>query len=165
MEVRRFGPDPDVMPLEAAEAAQAIALPAWALQAAAPEAIQRFASPSRLGEEDVDPGPAPSPIGAAGGLGRYRRGDLIHRLLQLLPDLPVTERRDAATRMLAREPSLSDDQRVEIANAAFGVLDDPQFAAVFGSGSRAIDRHLAQIGRISVFDAVGRGPVGLEIDH
>ena len=152
MEVRRFGPDPDVMPLEAAEAAQAIALPAWALQAAAPEAIQRFASPSRLGEEDVDPGPAPSPIGAAGGLGRYRRGDLIHRLLQLLPDLPVTERRDAATRMLAREPSLSDDQRVEIANAAFGVLDDPQFAAVFGSGSRA---EAAIAGR-----APGLGPTG-----
>ena len=152
MDVRRFGPDPDVMPLETAEPAQPTVLPGWTLQAAAPEAIQRFASPSRLGEEDVDQGPAPSPIGAAGGLGRYRRGDLIHRLLQLLPDLPTADRRDAAARMLAREPSLGDDQRQEIADAAFGVLDDPQFAAVFGPGSRA---EAAIAGR-----APGLGPTG-----
>jgi ATP-dependent helicase/nuclease subunit A len=35
------------------------------------------------------------------------------------------------------ERDLSDDQRLEMATAAFGVLEDDRFAAVFGPGSRA----------------------------
>jgi ATP-dependent helicase/nuclease subunit A len=36
--------------------------------------------------EDEARGSAPSPLAAVSGLGRYRRGEIIHRLLQLLPD-------------------------------------------------------------------------------
>ena len=82
-------------------------------------------------------GPAPSPLAQAGGIGRFRRGDIIHRLLQLLPDFAPAERRAAAQRLLAREPGLSDEQRAEMAGAAFSVLDDPRFAEVFAPGSRA----------------------------
>jgi ATP-dependent helicase/nuclease subunit A len=152
MEVRRFGPDPEVAPAETAIETPQDALPAWALRPAAAEAVQRFASPSRLGEETPDAGSAPSPLAATGGLGRYRRGDLIHRLLQLLPDLAQDERADAAARMLAREPGLTDDQRAEIVGAALGVLGDDRFAAVFGPGSRA---EAAVAGR-----APGLGPTG-----
>jgi len=53
----------------------------------APDAFARYASPSDLGEGAVVA--APSPLAARGGLGRFRRGDLIHRLLQLLPDIAV----------------------------------------------------------------------------
>src|SRR5690606_647218 len=42
----------------------------------------------------------------------------------------------AAERLLAKE-ALTDSQRAEMAAAAFAVLDDPQFAEVFGPGSRA----------------------------
>jgi ATP-dependent helicase/nuclease subunit A len=80
---------------------------------------------------------AASPLAAAGGLGRFRRGDLIHRLLQLLPDLPLADRPEGARRLLAREPDLTDAQRAEMAAAALSVIDDPQFAGVFGEGSRA----------------------------
>ncbi|MDZ4363758.1 PD-(D/E)XK nuclease family protein, partial [Brevundimonas sp.] len=64
-------------------------------------------------------------------------GDLIHRLLERLPDLAPTTRHEAAVRMLARERGLSDEQRDEMIAAALGVLDDARFAPVFGPGSRA----------------------------
>jgi ATP-dependent helicase/nuclease subunit A len=134
---RRFGPDPERRTPHAPNTAAASTLPAWATARAAPEAALRYASPSRLGDEDADAGLAPSPLAEAGGLGRYRRGDLIHRLLQLLPDLAPAERWVAAARLLSRERDLTEAQRAEMAQAALGVLNDPQFAAVFGPGSRA----------------------------
>jgi ATP-dependent helicase/nuclease subunit A len=76
-------------------------------------------------------------LAATGGLGRFRRGDLIHRLLERLPEIDPAERPDAAVRMLARERGLDDDQRAEMITAAFGVLTDDRFAPVFGAGSRA----------------------------
>ncbi len=95
----------------------------------------RYAAPSTL--EDEARGSAPSPLAQVSGLGRYRRGEIIHRLLQLLPDLEPATRRTAAGRLLAAERDLTDDQRAEMASAAFGVLEDDRFAAVFGPGSRA----------------------------
>jgi ATP-dependent helicase/nuclease subunit A len=80
--------------------------------------------------------PSPSPLAEQDGLGRYRRGLLIHRLLQLLPDLPDHAQPDAAARMLAREADLTPAQRTEMAAAALAVLSDDRFAAVFGPGSR-----------------------------
>jgi len=110
-------------------------LPGWARTTAPPEAFARYASPSDLGEGAVVA--APSPLAAAGGLGRFRRGDLIHRLLQLLPDLPAGGREDGAAKILAREADLTDAQRAEMTAAALSVLTDPAFAEVFGPGSRA----------------------------
>jgi ATP-dependent helicase/nuclease subunit A len=46
-------------------------------------------------------------------------------------------RRTAAGRLLAAERDLTDEQREEMAAAAFGVLEDDRFADVFGLGSRA----------------------------
>ena len=152
MEVRRFGPDPHIAPPEDEVLMQDTPLPPWAARPASAETLQRFASPSRLGEEAGDAGSAPSPLQASGGLGRFRRGDLIHRLLQRLPDLADGEREDAAARLLSREPGLTGDQRAEIVAAALGVLTDDRFAAVFGPGSRA---EAAIAGR-----APGLGPTG-----
>jgi ATP-dependent helicase/nuclease subunit A len=67
---------------------------------------------------------------------RYRRGSLIHRLLQLLPDLPPAERAAGAERLLAKEGDLTAEQRAEMVAAARGVLEDPAFAEVFAPGSR-----------------------------
>ena len=136
MEVRRFGADPRVL-ARAVQAAEIPApLPPWASRPAPaePPALV-YASPSTL-LEDVR-GPAPSPLAAAGGLGRFRRGSLIHRLLQLLPDLAPEARAAGAARLLAKEPGLAEAQRAEMAAAALAVLDDPAFAEVFAPGSRA----------------------------
>ena len=133
----RFGPDPvRLAPASAPAGPDAPAdLPPWAGEPAAPEAFARYASPSTLGESDR--APSPSPLAQTGGLGRFRRGDLIHRLLQILPDLPPPDRPAAAVRLLGRERDLTDAQRAEMAEAALGVLGDARFAEVFGAGGRA----------------------------
>ncbi|MCR5873625.1 double-strand break repair helicase AddA [Phenylobacterium sp. J426] len=131
----RYGPDPVAMGPAAHAGAAPADVPAWAGVDPAPEAFARYASPSDLGEGTVVA--APSPLAAAGGLGRFRRGDIIHRLLQVLPDLPPEDRASGARALLAREPDLSDDQRAEMATAALSVLEDARFAEVFGPGSRA----------------------------
>ncbi len=133
---RRHGLDPVRGQAAARESALAARVPAWARTLAPPEApAARYASPSQLAESAR--GPAPSPLAETGGLGRFRRGDVIHRLLQLLPDIAPEGRRAAAVKLLAREPDLTDAHRAEMAQAAFGVLDDARFSEVFGPGSRA----------------------------
>jgi ATP-dependent helicase/nuclease subunit A len=153
MEVRRFGADPKPAITEVLRVADPSPLPAWAAIDPPPEAFARYASPSDLGQGAVVA--APSPLAAAGGLGRFRRGDLIHRLLQLLPDLPPEARTAGAARMLGREPDLTEDQRAEMAGAALAVLADAAFAEVFGPGSRA---EVAIAGT-----APGKLPAGLAI--
>jgi ATP-dependent helicase/nuclease subunit A len=148
----RFGADPKPLGAQAHTQAAPAPLPAWSAAVAAPEAFARYASPSDLGEGVAVP--APSPLAAAQGLGRFRRGDLIHRLLQLLPDLPPGERATGAAALLAREPDLTDAQRAEMAEAALSVLNDARFAEVFGPGSR---------GEIAVAGTGAALPPGLRI--
>lgn len=110
-------------------------LPPWAAVAAPVDPQARLATPSQMGE--VLRLVAPSPLSRdAAGLGRFRRGDLIHRLLERLPELPPEQWPRAARRILSRERDLSDDQRQEMIHAALGVLNDSQFGDVFGPGSR-----------------------------
>ena len=152
MEILRFGDDPVPMGAAAAGLADIHAAPAWTTVPARAEAYARYASPSQLGEDTATP--AASPLATRGGLGRFRRGDLIHRLLQILPDLAVAERPDAAARILARERDLTDDQRAEMTAAALAVLNDVRFAEVFGPGSRA---------EVSVAGPARTLPAGLNI--
>ncbi len=136
LEGRRFGPDPERGAPSAPSAADAAPAPAWLARPAPTEPpALAYASPSHLAE--AGKGPAPSPLASVGGLGRFRRGDLVHRLLQLLPDIAPERRAAAARSLLAREADLTDAQREEMAAAAMAVLTDARFAAVFGPGSRA----------------------------
>ncbi|WBQ12638.1 double-strand break repair helicase AddA [Hyphomonadaceae bacterium BL14] len=134
----RLGPDPQQLG-KAQEAAAHEALPAWARAPVPAEpAAPRAAAPSRLLEDEAG-GFAPvslSPL-AEGGEARFRRGALIHKLLQTLPDLPRERRAASAARYLAAQADLTDAQRTEIAAETFKVLDDPAFAPLFGPGSRA----------------------------
>jgi ATP-dependent helicase/nuclease subunit A len=109
-------------------------VPAWLGRSPAPEPKPaRPLSPSRLGEEP----PVLSPLGPTGDQ-LYRRGRLIHRLLQTLPDLPEDERPDAAKRYLSsRASELAGAERAEIAAETLRVMADPQFSSLFGPGSRA----------------------------
>jgi ATP-dependent helicase/nuclease subunit A len=135
LDFERFGPDPEPMRGEAAGEPTPATLPAWARTAPPAEAFARYASPSDLGEGAKVA--APSPLAAAGGLGRFRRGDLIHRLLQILPDLPRDAWAEGARSLLGRERDLSEPQRTEMTAAALSVLEDERFTEVFGPGSRA----------------------------
>ncbi len=135
LRARRFGAEPTTAAPAVAANDDLASTPSWLDRAAAPEPLGRFSAPSALAE--IRRGPAPSPLAAAGRLGRFRRGSLIHRLLQLLPDVPADARREAAARLLSREPGLQPAQAAEITASAMTVIDDPRFAQVFGPGSRA----------------------------
>jgi ATP-dependent helicase/nuclease subunit A len=107
--------------------------PAWLEGAARPEpGLARPLSPSHLDEASL---PAASPLD---DVDRYRRGRLIHRLLQSLPERPAGERRAAMARFLA-QPALALDEaeQSEIAAEVFRVLEAPAIAHAFGAGSRA----------------------------
>ena len=135
----RFGVEPGSAGGATSLADEAAAVPAWALAVPPPDVAARAAAPSRMGEALRIPAPSPlATAGAAGApLGRFRRGDLIHRLLERLPELPSDGWRGSAERLLARERDLSDAQRAEMIDAALGVLRDDRFGPVFGPGSRA----------------------------
>jgi len=67
-----------------------------------------------------------------------RRGTLVHRLLQSLPDVAADRRRDAALNFLRRNAGdWADDEREALATKVLGLIGDIRFAAVFGEGSRA----------------------------
>ena len=135
----RFGVDLAVMPISGTAIEDNPAVPAWARTPPPPDAAASLVSPSRINSALRLPAPSPLAVTAGPGarLGRFRRGDLIHRLLERLPEIPAADRPDAARRMLARERDLDETRREEMIAAAFGVLDDARFAPVFGLGSRA----------------------------
>ncbi len=123
-------PDP---PEEAEQAAPPAApLPSWALLA--PELEPTPARPLAPSRPPGEEPPVLAPLGDA----RYRRGRLVHRLLELLPDLP-DERRAAACRRLlaAHAPWLDAADGEAIGEAVLRLIADPRFAALFGPGSMA----------------------------
>jgi ATP-dependent helicase/nuclease subunit A len=66
-----------------------------------------------------------------------RRGRLVHRLLQALPDVPAERRTNACDRFLGGAAGdLSVAERAEISRQVFAVLDTPNFAEVFAPGGR-----------------------------
>lgn len=110
-------------------------LPDWAARAPLPEASPpRPLAPSRPAEAE----PAPrSPLGTDGGAG-FRRGLLVHRLLQSLPEL-VPETRAETGRRWLRQPlhALEPDEAEALLAETLAVLETPAFAPLFGPGSRA----------------------------
>ena len=154
-EVLRFGVDPTVLPPASTESLAASTVPDWARAAPAPDTAARFVSPSTM--EGAVRIPAPSPLAQAGAsLGRFRRGDLIHRLLERLPDIAADERPSAALRMLSRERDVSNDQRQEMIGSAMAVLDDPRFAPVFAEGSRPEVALTGAVGGVAISGRMDR---------
>ncbi len=67
-----------------------------------------------------------------------RRGTLVHRLLQSLPDIASERRGDAALNYLARNAAdWSDNERDALAGQVLTLIGDKRFAPVFATGSRA----------------------------
>jgi ATP-dependent helicase/nuclease subunit A len=67
-----------------------------------------------------------------------RRGTLVHRLLQSLPDAAAERRRDAALGYLARNAEdWADAEREVLTESLLALIADDRFAPVFGAGSRA----------------------------
>ena len=130
--------------VEEAPAAAAQPLPAWLHQTAPAEpSPPRPLAPSRPDEEEPE---VRSPFGNDGGT-RFRRGRLIHRLLQSLPDIPPAKRDETADRYLGRAGwGLTFAEQAAIAGEVRAILDHPQFAPIFGPGSRAEVPVVGQLG-------------------
>ena len=110
-------------------------LPPWWNTAAPPEPEpSRPLTPSR--PDGAEPA-VRSPLGEDDGA-RFKRGILVHRLLQTLPDLPRELREPACHRFLARPAhQLTAQQQEEIASETMAVLHGAAFAQIFAPGSRA----------------------------
>ncbi len=117
-------------------AAKPAPIPAWLRRPPpAEETPPRPLSPSRdpAGPATAPPGGVLDPNGA-----RFRRGRLIHALLQHLPDLPQADRTAAAARYLAAPGhGLGAGEAGEIAAEVLRLLDDPVFAPLFAPGALA----------------------------
>jgi ATP-dependent helicase/nuclease subunit A len=129
-------------------------LPDWTRTPIAPElAPARPLAPSRPGGEA--PGPF-SPLGPDGSA-RFRRGTLIHRLLQYLPNVAPERRREAALRWLARVATDFDDEsRAHLADEVLRVVADPVIAHLFGPESRAEAPIIGMVGGMAVAGQVDR---------
>ena len=141
-------------PADAAAGHMAEPLPAWVRQPAPAEpSPPRPLAPSRPEETEPD---VTSPLGPDRGF-RFRRGLLVHRLMQMLPEFPPDGRRDGVARLLAREAAdLSAAVRAELASEVLAVLQAPEFAALFGPGSRAEVPLVGRIGNAVVAGQVDR---------
>ncbi|MDR1025940.1 MAG: double-strand break repair helicase AddA [Lactobacillus sp.] len=101
------------------------------------EPVQALARPlvaSKLEEDDVDV-PMLSPIGAK-GKNVYRRGQVIHKLLQFMPVIEKDE--EKLLKVIEKiAPELSIESREKIAVEVLRLFRDGRFAKVFGEGSKA----------------------------
>jgi ATP-dependent helicase/nuclease subunit A len=109
-------------------------LPDWLTRNAALEpAAARGITPSDVMDDEAAPA-APS----GGGADARRRGLLLHRLMQSLPDIAAERRRKAADDFLARAGSkLPAEEKIRLAEQVMRLLAHPDFAALYGPDSRA----------------------------
>jgi len=110
-------------------------MPVWMLDTPQPDPIPgKPLMPSKPDQEDP---PVLSPL-ASGGVDRFRRGNVMHRLLESLPDVPKEHRADIAARYLSRSvPDWSDDIRAALVQESLNVLSIPEAQILFGPQSQA----------------------------
>jgi ATP-dependent helicase/nuclease subunit A len=98
--------------------------------------MPRLLTPSRDAEADVPPAAPHLPADPLGR--RFRRGNLVHALLQTLPEMEPARRADAALRFLARPGhGLDLAERTALLEEVLSVLQMPELTAAFGPGSLA----------------------------
>jgi ATP-dependent helicase/nuclease subunit A len=112
-------------------AQDAVALPAWARAPVPGAARIEIAAPSRL--HRIDPALF-SPRGD--GQKRFRRGRLIHGLLERLPEIAVDKREASAHAWLQRQ-GVEEGEAGAFVREALSVITEARFAAVFSAASRA----------------------------
>ncbi len=132
------GQDKPAVKPEEIKTQKEIVLPGWIDKPAPGEPDPpRPLIPSRPSEEEQ---PSLSPLGRSAQemAQRFKRGNLIHKLLQILPELPEEKREVCAANWLAQPGhDLDQEQQDEIKNEVLRVLTDPAFAPVFAPGSLA----------------------------
>jgi ATP-dependent helicase/nuclease subunit A len=68
----------------------------------------------------------------------YQRGQAVHSLLEILPDMPESQRPTAAKMLLHRSwPEATEAEAAQVVTEVLAILSHPQFAPVFSAGSQA----------------------------
>ena len=98
------------------------------------DALAKPLAPSKMDEEE----PAlSSPIGEH-GQNRYRRGLIIHKLLQFLPDAEKSALRETILSFLQKNaPEMNEAEMHRIVEEVSSLLENPKFSALFGANSKA----------------------------
>jgi ATP-dependent helicase/nuclease subunit A len=127
-------------------------LPGWLTTKV--EAAPARAQPIKPSGFSDDPATAGA---AAARLKAIRRGNVVHRLMQSLPDIPPDHRAEAARRYLARQSKDFDAaERDAIEARVLALLGDARFAALFAPGSRAEVPIVGRLGSRTVSGTVDR---------
>jgi ATP-dependent helicase/nuclease subunit A len=104
-------------------------------------------------------GPEPATLSplAVSGRDRFKRGLLVHRLLQSLPELPDAEREAAARRFLALPVhDIAPEEQAEICAETLAVLTEPALAELWGPAAQA---------EVPVVGLIGRQALSGQIDR
>jgi ATP-dependent helicase/nuclease subunit A len=120
-------------------------LPSWLRQAVPVQAPRPVPlAPSTAFDDEI----ARTMPGTAGDRQKaLQRGQIVHRLMQSLPDIAPAARKSALEHYLGNAArDLSPDERAEIARHVLATLEDDKFADVFAAGSRP---EVPIVGRIS----------------
>ncbi|NHO32943.1 double-strand break repair helicase AddA [Acetobacter fallax] len=147
-------------------------LPVWMGQAPdwtpaplpAEPALARPLSPSRPDEAMLGERPATrSPLDLAALTpnaareAAFRRGTLVHALLQFLPDRPPADRTDIAYHWLLRPGNGLDEQEsARLVARVIAVMENPVLAPLFAAGSRAEQRLAGIVGDSVIVGQVDR---------
>ena len=118
---------------------QSFVVPDWLHAPARDEQASGWLAPSHI-NADAAPSVAKqsSAYSPLTSVDRFFRGNTLHRLLELLPDIPDAERPAAADRLLQHAaPQIETSERAAWRDEVLKVLSDEKFGAVFGAGSRA----------------------------
>lgn len=131
-------------------------LPGWARLRATPTEAAAILTPSQ--QEEEGDGPAIAPHGAHDPTGaRFRRGNLVHALLQSLPEMPEDQRALHGAAFLARPAHGLDPAGQEaILAEALAVMALPALAPAFGPGSLAEAPVAGRVGGRTVLGIVDR---------
>ena len=148
------GEGTDGKTISAAVTQQAQTIPDWASAPPAPEPTPvRPLMPSKPSGNEVA---VRSPLEGTRD-NRFKRGLLIHKLLEVLPEIAVEDRRANAKDILAQPANGLDADTVEQwVEEVMVILDNPAFAALFGPDSLA---------EVALSGLVGNTPVSGVVDR
>ena len=137
---QRYGSLPSLsapMEIAAAETLKSAKLPIWIDTKISEESSpRRYVTPSHLLATKSDEPAMRSPRRAK-NKNSFLRGNIIHKLLEVLPEFPKARRRDIAQTLVKGYPELKEGKGSKIIDEVFTVLDHPDFADIFAEGSRA----------------------------
>lgn len=134
---RKLKPLISIDALESVDRAQILPPSFIAPPDAEPDNPPKPLQPSRPSEEEAEPA-ALSPLKAAGAERRFKRGNLLHALLQFIPDIPQELRQERSLRFLSlHAPDLTEKELKDLSAEVLNIVENDKYRALFDDQSKA----------------------------